>query len=79
MPVDFSEKVILVTGANTGIGQESARELARMGATVVMSGRNREATAAAAAGVRASTGKDRWSWQAVTSTSRRAVTTATRR
>jgi len=57
--VDLSEKVILVTGANTGIGLESARELARMGATVVMSGRNREATAAAATEIRGSTGNSR--------------------
>lgn len=59
MSVDLSEKVILVTGANAGIGLESARELARMGATVVMSGRNPEALATAATEVRTSTGNSR--------------------
>jgi len=57
--VDLREKVILVTGANSGIGLESARELARMGATVVMSGRNRESLAAAVSLVRSTTGSER--------------------
>ncbi|CAM9549982.1 unnamed protein product, partial [Heterosigma akashiwo] len=33
---DMSGKVCVVTGANAGIGLETARELARMGATVVL-------------------------------------------
>ncbi len=59
MTVDLFEKVVLVTGANAGIGLESARELARMGALVVMSGRNRAALAAAATDIRTSTGNSR--------------------
>jgi NAD(P)-dependent dehydrogenase (short-subunit alcohol dehydrogenase family) len=35
-------KVCLVTGATSGIGKEIARGLARMGATVVVSGRSKE-------------------------------------
>lgn len=35
-------KVCLVTGANSGIGKETARELARLGATVVMVARSAE-------------------------------------
>jgi len=36
-------KVCMITGANSGIGGETSRALAKMGATVVMAVRNREA------------------------------------
>jgi len=38
--VDMTGKVCMVTGANSGIGRETARALAEMGATVVMVVRN---------------------------------------
>jgi NAD(P)-dependent dehydrogenase (short-subunit alcohol dehydrogenase family) len=47
-------KVVVVTGASDGIGKEIARGLARLGARVVMVGRNRAKTAAAADEVRRS-------------------------
>lgn len=37
-PVDMRGKVCVITGANTGIGRETARFLAEMGAQVVMGG-----------------------------------------
>ena len=37
---DMSGKVIIITGANSGIGYESARELSRKGAEVVFASRN---------------------------------------
>uniref|UniRef100_A0A7S3GFH5 Uncharacterized protein n=1 Tax=Palpitomonas bilix TaxID=652834 RepID=A0A7S3GFH5_9EUKA len=39
---DLTGKVIIVTGANTGIGKETARVLAKAGAEVVMGCRNEE-------------------------------------
>jgi len=33
---DLSGRLALVTGANSGMGKESARELARMGAPVIL-------------------------------------------
>ena len=54
--VNMGGKVCIVTGANTGIGLETARELARMGATVVLACRSQARAEAAAADVMRSTG-----------------------
>ncbi|MBB4660015.1 SDR family oxidoreductase [Parvularcula dongshanensis] len=53
---DPSEKTFIVTGANTGVGLETARGLAAAGASVVMTARDRAKGDAALADVRASTG-----------------------
>jgi NAD(P)-dependent dehydrogenase (short-subunit alcohol dehydrogenase family) len=49
-------KVCLVTGATAGIGEVTACELARMGATVVGVGRNRQKCDASAAHIKSATG-----------------------
>jgi NAD(P)-dependent dehydrogenase (short-subunit alcohol dehydrogenase family) len=49
-------KVCLVTGANSGIGKITALELAKMGATVVMTARNRAKGEAAQAEIKAQSG-----------------------
>jgi NAD(P)-dependent dehydrogenase (short-subunit alcohol dehydrogenase family) len=51
-------KVCLVTGANTGIGLETARGLAAHGATVVMAARSRDKGDGAVADVKATTGSE---------------------
>ncbi|MCA9713221.1 MAG: SDR family oxidoreductase [Myxococcales bacterium] len=51
-------KVCLITGANSGIGRETARELARRGATVVMCARDRGRGQEAVDDVKQSTGSD---------------------
>lgn len=40
--IDMKEKVVMITGANSGIGKETAIALAKMGATIVMVCRNQE-------------------------------------
>ncbi|HXY79063.1 MAG TPA: SDR family oxidoreductase [Candidatus Bathyarchaeia archaeon] len=50
--VDMSGKTCVVTGANSGIGKETALELARMGARVVLVCRNPEKGEAALADIR---------------------------
>jgi len=59
MTVDMTGKTCLVTGANQGIGKETALALARMGATVVMTSRDPEKGRAALAAVRDASGSDR--------------------
>ena len=39
---DLSDRVAIVTGGNGGVGLGLARELAQAGATVVITGRNRD-------------------------------------
>lgn len=55
----WSERVCLVTGANVGIGMETARGLAQLGATVWMCSRDVAKGEAAAAEVRRSAGHER--------------------
>ncbi len=50
--VDLAGVIIVITGANSGLGQESARALAARGAQVVMTGRDQRKLDAAAAAIR---------------------------
>lgn len=49
-------KICLVTGATSGIGEATARELARRGATVVVAGRNHSRCEATVAAIRQEVG-----------------------
>jgi NAD(P)-dependent dehydrogenase (short-subunit alcohol dehydrogenase family) len=51
---DQSGRIVLVTGANSGLGLVTARELARAGATVVLTARDADKGAAAEAEIRES-------------------------
>lgn len=55
---DLEQTTVVVTGANTGIGKETARALAQRGARVVFAGRSEERTRAAMGEIAAETGND---------------------
>jgi len=55
---DLRNKVILITGGNAGIGKEAAVELARQGATVVITARDRSRGERALDDIRARSGSD---------------------
>jgi NAD(P)-dependent dehydrogenase (short-subunit alcohol dehydrogenase family) len=55
---DMKGRVCIVTGANTGIGEVTARELARMGAHVLLACRSEDKTAPVVAAIRKQTGND---------------------
>ncbi|XP_026034577.1 retinol dehydrogenase 13 [Astatotilapia calliptera] len=51
----INEKTVVITGANTGIGKETARELARRGGRIIMGCRDMEKCEAAAKEIRGKT------------------------
>jgi len=53
---DMNGRVVMVTGATNGIGEVTARELARMGATVIVVGRNRDKARRVVETIKADTG-----------------------
>jgi NAD(P)-dependent dehydrogenase (short-subunit alcohol dehydrogenase family) len=53
------DKVVVITGGNSGIGLAAARELARVGATVVITARNERKGATALDLIRRASGNDR--------------------
>lgn len=56
MTIDLTGKTVLITGGTGGIGRVTARELARMGAQVVITGRNPERAAETVTEIQHSTG-----------------------
>jgi short-subunit dehydrogenase len=60
MSVEFSElfsgKMCVVTGSNSGIGMETARKFAHMGAHVILACRSEARTAPIVSDIEASTG-----------------------
>ena len=54
--VDLTGRTAVVTGATSGLGKRTATELARLGATVHLVGRNREKTQRVAKGIAEQTG-----------------------
>jgi citronellol/citronellal dehydrogenase len=58
----LGSKVALVTGGGTGLGRETALELARCGASVMITGRRADVLEAASAQVRAVEGKRAGGW-----------------
>lgn len=57
MPRPLPEQVIIITGASSGIGRETARQLARQGASLVLVARNEVALRETAAEVEALGGR----------------------
>ncbi|HZH47338.1 MAG TPA: SDR family NAD(P)-dependent oxidoreductase [Roseococcus sp.] len=56
--MNLQGKRVVITGGSSGIGHEIARQLARKGARLVLTGRRAEALSAAVAGLTAATGAE---------------------
>jgi NAD(P)-dependent dehydrogenase (short-subunit alcohol dehydrogenase family) len=56
---DLTGRVAVVTGATSGLGRQTASELARLGASVILVGRNPEKTDAVVESIRGETGNSR--------------------
>ena len=56
---DLTGRFAVVTGATSGLGRQTASELARLGASVVLVGRNPEKTEAVVARIRSETGNSK--------------------
>src|SRR5512139_1399928 len=54
--ITMKDKIILITGSTDGIGKETARQLAQLGATVIVHGRSVDRCEAARDDIRATTG-----------------------
>src|SRR5437588_3717268 len=59
MAQDLADKTYVITGANTGIGKITARELAKRGARVILACRSRDKTDAVIAELKRETGNDK--------------------
>nr|XP_049693741.1 retinol dehydrogenase 11-like [Helicoverpa armigera] len=57
-PVRIPNKVVIVTGSNTGIGYETARELSKRGARVILACRDLQRAQNAASKIQSETGND---------------------
>ena len=67
------DKIVLVTGSTDGIGRETARQLAQLGATVIVHGRQADRCEAARDEIRATTGNSRVDFVAADLSSQRLV------
>ena len=41
---DLTSQIVIVTGSNTGIGADTVRRLAELGATIILANRSKERT-----------------------------------
>jgi len=72
--VGMKGKVVIVTGSNTGIGLETARIIAEMGATVILACRTPAKAKAAVEWIKAKTGSKTVTWMQLDLLSRASIT-----
>lgn len=75
MVEEMNNKICLITGATSGIGLETAKEIAQLGATVIVVGRNATKGAAVVAQIRQQTGNEAVEFMPADLSSQKAIRT----
>jgi len=71
--MDMKDKIVLITGSSSGIGLETAKVIAGMGAEIILTGRSEEKLKEAVATIQAATGNSKLKYYTVNFSSQKSI------